>query len=609
MSSLTQIRESLATVQSYKLPERYAHAIENGNKENDHENEHESNSESRTQPLLDPDTIQRYRNARSKYIKSQITDLILEHLKTLRYDHHEENNENDDGGDGSNSNRNGNSKPMIQFPESMTEDEHNLLRQNMETAKENLCRSVSQVKQSYEGVYSKYNALNEKRRELEGIVEELEKKDANSNANGRNGMDMDMDMDVDIDIDGDTGNHNDSDDILDQTELELQDEKLNILMEKRSRLEAKLRKVRMETEKVSSQIGSKKDLLRQMASMNGGDESGSNASSSGGDSAIDVDNLDVEVMKAETEEIRLQTQKLKDMSEFYESIKSATEVISGIKILSVTDASATNFKDTATGSATGRLDMDMNMNMEGAFSLKVQLLNQHIVEIIMKDNSKSHGLSPGINTNCSTTGESFRVLSARLVTNSVLTDTLEGSGSDSGSEDLNNPTPTVSITIPPLDDLVSLAANLEPGQDLRFVLRESLARVRTLSARMNELAYLRTKYLTKITNPAKNKVLYGFGGEDQEILCSLDSQITVVIRLTANCPILKGSAYIQRIVGCGGWESAVLQKIKSKVNEHRPSGPVDLMETLVDEIARVVKEDNIKIPGTPNALPRRRKER
>ena len=163
----------------------------------------------------------------------------------------------------------------------------------------------------------------------------------------------------------------------------------------------------------------------------------------------------------------------------------------------------------------------------------------------------------------------------------------------------------LSITIPPLDDLVALAANLEPVQDLRFVLRETLARIRTLSARMNELAELRKKYLTKITNPSKNKVNYGFGGEDQEILCSLESQVTVVLRLTADCPILKGSAYIQRIVGCGGWEDAVLQRIKTKVNEQRSNGPLDLMDLVVEEINRMVKEDGVKIPRTPT-LPRRK---
>jgi DNA primase large subunit len=142
-------------------------------------------------------------------------------------------------------------------------------------------------------------------------------------------------------------------------------------------------------------------------------------------------------------------------------------------------------------------------------------------------------------------------------------------------------------------------------QDLMFVLREALARIRILSARMNELALLRQKYLTKITDSAKNKIQYGFGGEDQEIFCSLGSQVTVVLRLTNDCPILKGSVYIQRIVGCGGWEENVLQKMKVKVNEMKMSGPVELMDALVEEIERIVEEEGVKMPKTP-VLPSRR---
>ena len=551
MASLNQIRESLASVQSYKLPDRYEPV-----KNTEHQNE-------RTQPLLDPETIKRYRAAQSKYLRSQITNLVIEHLKTLKYD------PNDEDGN----------RPMIEFPEAITEEERNSLRRNMEAAKDNLCRSVSQVKQSYEGVYHKYQILEQRRKELKNIVNELENKEKNGNPGG-GGL-------VDIDIDGHDGHMDDEDDALDQSELELHEERLQSLVAKRSMMEAQLRKIRMETEQTSSQIASKKELLQKLMNVHDPPRDDSERSRSASSNAVEdiMNGLDVEQMKAQTDEMRLQTQHFRDMSDFYESMKTAMEVISGIKILSVTDAKS----DTVQGGSPRQNRRHSRDLMDGAIALKIQLLDHHIVEIVLYDTK-----------NPSATGDCFRVLSARLLTSEVLTDTLL-----SQEEYENNPTPTVSITIPPLDDLVSLAANLEPVQDLRFVLRESLARIRTLSARMNELAALRKKYLTKITNPSKNRVNYGFGGEDQEILCSLDSQVTVVVRLTADCPILKGSAYIQRIVGCGGWEDAVLQRIKAKVNEQRSSGPIDLMDLVVDEINRVVKEDGVKIPKTPS-LPRRK---
>jgi hypothetical protein len=551
MSSLNQIRESLASVQAYKLPDRYKPITDTGINA-----EHQSDT---TQPLLDPETVQRYQNARSNFLRSQVTDLVLEHLKTLRYDRAGD----DEDGDGSAA------KPIIEFPESISEEEREALKKSMEAAKENLCLSVSQVKQSYEGVYQKYQMLDQRRQDLKNIVKDLEIKE-------QNGL---------LEADGDAEDEHlgSDDDMLTQAEMDLQDERLNSLMAKRSMLEAKLRKVRMETQEVSSQITSKKELLQKLVEFNNPTRDGASSPTA----VQDVDHLDVEEIKAQTDQIRVQAQKLKDMSEFYESMKSATEVISGIKILSVTDQNPNEEQQNMSPMQKRR--HSRNRLDEGAISLKIQLLDQHIVEISLC-NTK----------NPSATGDCFRVVSARLLTPDVLSDTLTDH-----DEYENNPTPTVSINIPPLDDLVALAANLEPVQDLRFVLRETLARIRALSARMNELAELRRRYLTKITNPAKNKVNYGFGGEDQEILCSLESQITVILRLTADCPLLKGSAYIQRIVGCGGWEDSVLQKIKTKVNEQRCSGPVDLMDTVVEEINRVVQEDGVKIPKTP-VLPRRK---
>ena len=414
-------------------------------------------------------------------------------------------------------------------------------------------------------------------------------------------------MDIDIDIDG---QHTGEDDIMERTEMAAQDEKITSLKEKKSMMEARLRKIRMETEQVSHDIDSKQTLLRTLVQTH----SHSLEKQQENPHAILELDKDVEVLKKESQLMRMQAQEFRDMSDYYESTKGAIEVISGIKILSVTDAKPIDQGSNYTvsprknsprmNSPRKQLKDQGSADKEhttggGAIVLKVQLLDQHIVEIILGNCANGRILSTSNNSNGHK--DSFRVVSAKLITSSVLTDTLLDP-----EEVEKNPTPTVSVTIPPLDDLVSLAANLEPVEDLRFVLRESLARIRILSARMNELALLRQKYLTKITDPAKNKVQYGFGGEDQEILCSLGSQVTVVLRLTPDCPILKGSVYIQRIVGCGGWEENVLQRIKVKVNEMKMSGPVELMDALVEEIDRVVKEEGVKMPKTP-VLPSRRK--
>jgi len=602
MASLNQIRESLATLETYKLPERYEPINESSAN-----NSNASNSNN-AQPLLDPQTIQRYRAARAKYLKSSINSLILDHLKTIRYEPSSNNNGNNNGNSSSsNSSEIDYNTPIMDLPAPLTPEEKQEMQENIQSAKESLVQSVNRVKQSYEGVHHKYQILQQKKKELQTIVQSMEQNGTNDN--------------VDVDIDGMNSDHMEQDDILERKEMEAQDEKIASLKEKRSMMEAKLRKIRMETEQVSSEIDSKQELFGTMVQkyqQGQGQDKGKendNEKESQAQTVLDLEGMDMDALRAESAQLRMQAQEYRDMSEYYESTKSAIEVISGIKILSVTDAKVggqgvdatrtVSPRKTSPRKTSPRKQIKDKANVEqipgaGAIVLKVQLLEQHIVEITLGNCANGRILTASNNSNGGAK-DCFRVVSAKLVTSSVLTDTLLDQEELEG-----NPTPTVSITIPPLDDLVALAANLEPVQDLRFVLRESLARVRILSARMNELAMLRTKYLTKITDPAKNKVLYGFGGEDQEIFCSLGSQVTVVLRLTADCPILKGSVYIQRIVGCGGWEDSVLQRIKTKVNDKRMSGPVELMDALVEEIDRVVQEDGVKMPKTP-VLPSRRK--
>jgi hypothetical protein len=156
---------------------------------------------------------------------------------------------------------------------------------------------------------------------------------------------------------------------------------------------------------------------------------------------------------------------------------------------------------------------------------------------------------------------------------------------------------TVQMHIPALDDLVKLSLNLGPEEDVRFVVREAMTRIRTISARVRELAMLRTKYLTKIGKSTHSS--FGFGGEEQEIVCTLNAGVTVVLRLSPDCPILEGSVYMDQIVGIGGWDAHVLDSIRDTVTADSYMGPLALMDALVQEIERVEKEDGISMPRTP----------
>jgi hypothetical protein len=194
--------------------------------------------------------------------------------------------------------------------------------------------------------------------------------------------------------------------------------------------------------------------------------------------------------------------------------------------------------------------------------------------------------------------EEFKVSSAQLTSSPILSDTLPDS-----DENKNNPSSTVTLAIPPLDDLVSISKNFDSARGIRFVLQETLKRIRITSDRVTELALLRSKYLTKITLPPSNKK-YNYGGDDQEVICSINSSITVVIRLTPDCPRIKGSAYIYQIVGVGGWDEQVLQQLKEKVNGYHSRSPIEVMDRLVEEVDALEQRGVVRIPTTP-VLPAR----
>ena len=298
--------------------------------------------------------------------------------------------------------------------------------------------------------------------------------------------------------------------------------------------------------------------------------------------------MSISQIEAETNEVRKKADELRDKAEYYNSMKSAMEESGEMKILSVTSMPQPSTSDNMESNQTS---LSLNSNDNESICLKVRLLDEHIVQVVLTSISRPRS-NPAV--------ETFRVTSAHFITSTTISDTIQDP-----EQRASNQTPTVSCVIPPLDDLVSLSSNLEPMHDLRFVLREAMARVRALSALVDELAQLRMKYLTKITNTSKSGRLNNcFGGEDQEVVCSLGTGVTVVLRLTVDCPMIDGSAYIQQIVGVAGWDEESLYRIKDVVNGKKCRSPVHCMDMLVKEIERIEKEEGLSIPKTP-ILPRK----
>jgi hypothetical protein len=130
-----------------------------------------------------------------------------------------------------------------------------------------------------------------------------------------------------------------------------------------------------------------------------------------------------------------------------------------------------------------------------------------------------------------------------------------------------------------------------------------MARIRIHKARVQELTALRKEYLTKIGklyHPADS-----FGGRDQEIVCSLPEGVTVVLRLTPDCPMVTGSVRVDQIVGVGGWDEGVIESLKATVNMSMCRGPLGMMKVVMAEIQRL-QTDGMALPKTPT-LPQRSK--
>jgi hypothetical protein len=65
--------------------------------------------------------------------------------------------------------------------------------------------------------------------------------------------------------------------------------------------------------------------------------------------------------------------------------------------------------------------------------------------------------------------------------------------------------------------------------------------------------------------------------------------------------MINGSVFMDQLVGVGGWDLEILEKIKDRVNAQPCKSPVIMMEALAKELGR----DSVSVPGTPS-LPGRK---
>jgi hypothetical protein len=249
---------------------------------------------------------------------------------------------------------------------------------------------------------------------------------------------------------------------------------------------------------------------------------------------LEEEEKDMNLQGKNPEEFRAKIQELKQMQEFYDNLREILEELGGVKILTVKE------------------DHE-NQHLH----LTILIFQQHKVEIEMEVYRKN----------------SLKLVDAKLVTNPVVMSTV------SCEEQF-------SLGINPLDDLVQFAkTSMGPPHDVRFLIRETCARIRILQDRVNDLAILRQHYLTRVV------------GNDQ-IVCSLNENIAIVMRLYDQW------VRVEQVVGLG-WETAVTDRIHAAVPDKDESlKPTMVVEIVQKEIARLQTEEGFVIPRTPE-LPTR----
>eukprot|EP00579_Thalassiosira_antarctica_P010262 CAMPEP_0201914444 /NCGR_PEP_ID=MMETSP0903-20130614/4618_1 /ASSEMBLY_ACC=CAM_ASM_000552 /TAXON_ID=420261 /ORGANISM="Thalassiosira antarctica, Strain CCMP982" /LENGTH=619 /DNA_ID=CAMNT_0048449823 /DNA_START=141 /DNA_END=2000 /DNA_ORIENTATION=+ len=611
-SELALLRSTLQGLQSYELPATYRYGMDN--KENDPNDSDtaknvDSNDKSSTNTaallFYNPQLLQRYKSARNSYIQQRTLEMFLTNLQ--KYDP---------------------STNTLPLPTTDNDDTH---KEELQTRKEKVLQLVKgtmeQMTGGMDGVQMKWEQFCEKREELVQIVEGMERGERNQR------LEESPEYAKGESDENDTNDDDDSSEITDE-DVALQEEKLDNLQRRKLALENRLRSVRAEvldaeddchgTKRVVNEVrvrGGRKPLDWRGLKLN--NNSGENDRENGDkeeDETVEYISIVAQEVNAEIAEMEEKASELKKSCDFYDGIRELMEELGGVKILSSKSIPASKVPTDREGeSPEKRQKLD---EKEQGFVLTLLLLGSHILEITL---SKSPGDEEDV----------LHVSNAKLVTPTTIP-MPENSTNNNNENDSKETTtslmetmhsislsnlsfskimsqkPSVDITIPPLDDLVSWSRSLDAtssssstSHGIRFILVETMARLRTLEARVVELSTLRDKYAAQVYDVESSKATAtagGYGGAEQEVVCAINEGITVALRLGADCPLVPGSVYVSEMFGVGGWEDAQLEELKKVVLRKRCRGPVEVMECMVEEIQRRSdgEEEGWVVPGTPS---------
>ncbi|KAL3807256.1 hypothetical protein ACHAXA_004632 [Cyclostephanos tholiformis] len=584
-SELARLRSALQDLQSYELPaNKCLIAIDKENHPNGVSNDANDNNDVDGHGGRDdylkgnyPELLRRYKAARSAYVQRKTIEAFISSLR--QYD------------------------PVTNtFP---LPDNDNAADARAELARrqDEVLRAVSKtmekVSEGADEVRMKWEQFCEKREELSQIVEGMERDERNRRLHGGGGDEFKR-MDEESNWDDIT-----------EDDVALQEESLNELQQRKLELEHRLSTVRAQILDLDDDCHRAKRVVNEVR-VKGGRQplDWRGLISDGSEKTLNagvVASIDQQ-LESELAEVEQKASELKKSCEFYDGIRELMDELGGVKILSSKSVSS------ASSDSVESPEKRQKLESESGFVLTLMLLGRHILEMTLSTSQ--------------TDKDGLRVLKAKITTpttfpmpdalgNSTyakhneeaasLMETLHSvSLSNLSFSKIMSQKQSVEIKIPALDDLVTWSHSLESSSyGIRFILVETMARIRTLEARVVELSKLRQRYAAQVYDVDASSAQSGnaYGGAEQEVVCAINEGITVALRLGADCPLVPGSVYISEIFGVGGWDEDKLNELKSAISNKRCRGPLEVMQHMTDEICKRIREEGWVVPATPN-LPR-----
>ncbi|KAL3757172.1 hypothetical protein ACHAWU_004604 [Discostella pseudostelligera] len=589
-SELARLRSTLQDLQSVELPANYQQLFIDKENDPNHRNDaatDAANTDASTNNV-NHELLHRYKTARNAYLQQKTIGCFLSSLQ--KYDP---------------------TTNKFPLPQSIDPTEQVELSQRQATVLEAIQETMDKVSGEMDIVQMTWKKFVEKRMELTQIVEGIERDERNRQLSQGEEENDGMGPHTDATMDDD-----EDEEEITEDDVALQEEKLEALQQRKLDLEKRLRHVRSQILDMEDDCHRTKRIVNEVREKSGrkplvwktGD---SEATTTAGDDN-DTEEKNGEHIPAVTEQLELEiaqmehkATELKKSSDFYDGMRELMEELGGVKILS----STTIPSSTSVGEPTP------NNNNKG-FILTLMLLGSHILEITLLQTLSTQKDGLHISNAKITTATTFpmpespknNMGSTNDEETTSLMETMHSiSLSNQSFSKILSQKQAVEVTIPPLDDLVSWSHSLESSSHgIRFILLETMARIRTLEARVVELSTLRERYAAHVYDVDSSSTLmnhrYG-GGAEQEVVCAINEGITVALRLGSDCPLVPGSVYISEIFGLGGWDDEKLKTLKGVVLNSRCRGPVEVMQCLTTEIRKRCREEGWVVPTTPT-LPR-----